>query len=68
LSPRKGKTIEKFLEVIFKWSLVTDMPTCHPKKLVDVENGFKPKYEVSADKSIGYQIKRFSKKKRKWFG
>jgi DNA topoisomerase-1 len=24
------------------------------RNCVDVENGFKPKYEVSADKSIGY--------------
>jgi hypothetical protein len=33
------------------------------RNCVDVENGFKPKYEVSADKkSIGYQIKGLAKK------
>jgi hypothetical protein len=69
LSPCKGKTIE-ISEVIFKWSLVTGtLPTAIQRSCVDVENGFQTQYEVSADKkSIGYQIKRFSKKKRRWFG
>jgi hypothetical protein len=49
--------------VIFKWSLVTG--TLPPSKEigVDVENGFKPKYEVSADKkALVTKLKGLAKK------
>ena len=52
-SPAKAKTIEKFLgnefQVESSYGHIADLPS---KEIgVDVENGFKPKYEVSADKS-----------------
>ncbi|WP_298140495.1 type I DNA topoisomerase [Flavobacterium sp.] len=51
-SPAKAKTIEKFLgsdyQVESSYGHIADLPS---KEIgVDVENGFKPKYEVSADK------------------
>jgi hypothetical protein len=48
--PAKAKT-RNFWVVIFKWSQVTGiLPTCSKEIGVDVEHGFKPKYEVSSDK------------------
>jgi DNA topoisomerase-1 len=47
----QSETIENFWVVIFKWSQVghiADLPS--KRKGVDVEHGFKPKYEVSSDK------------------
>jgi DNA topoisomerase-1 len=51
-SPAKAKTIEKFLgsdyQVESSYGHIADLPS---KEIgVDVENGFKPKYEVSVDK------------------
>jgi DNA topoisomerase-1 len=51
-SPAKAKTIEKFLgkdfQVESSYGHIADLPS---KEIgVDVENGFRPKYEVSADK------------------
>jgi DNA topoisomerase-1 len=51
-SPAKAKTIEKFLgkdyQVESSYGHIADLPS---KEIgVDVDNGFKPKYEVSADK------------------
>jgi len=51
-SPAKAKTIEKFLgsdfQVESSYGHIADLPS---KEIgVDVANGFKPKYEVSADK------------------
>lgn len=51
-SPAKAKTIEKFLGAEFQvessFGHIADLPS---KEIgVDVVNGFKPKYEVSADK------------------
>ena len=51
-SPAKAKTIEKFLgsdyQVESSYGHIADLPS---KEIgVDVEHGFKPKYEVSADK------------------
>ncbi|HEU4788259.1 MAG TPA: type I DNA topoisomerase [Flavobacterium sp.] len=51
-SPAKAKTIEKFLgsdyQVASSYGHIADLPS---KEIgVDVENGFKPKYEVSSDK------------------
>ncbi len=51
-SPAKAKTIEKFLgsdyQVESSFGHIADLPS---KEIgVDVENGFKPKYEVAADK------------------
>jgi DNA topoisomerase-1 len=53
-SPAKAKTIEKFLgsdyQVESSYGHIADLPS---KEIgVDVENGFKPKYEVSADKKV----------------
>jgi DNA topoisomerase-1 len=49
----KGK-IEKFLGSDYQVQVMGISPTPSKEIGVDVENGFKPKYEVSADKSIGY--------------
>ncbi|WP_130735993.1 type I DNA topoisomerase [Flavobacterium sp. J27] len=51
-SPAKAKTIEKFLgkeyQVESSFGHIADLPS---KEIgVDVENGFRPKYEVSSDK------------------
>ena len=51
-SPAKAKTIEKFLgkdfQVESSYGHIADLPS---KEIgVDIENGFKPRYEVSADK------------------
>ncbi len=51
-SPAKAKTIEKFLgsdyQVESSYGHIADLPS---KEIgVDVDNGFKPKYEVSAEK------------------
>ena len=51
-SPAKAKTIEKFLgseyQVESSYGHIADLPSREIG--VDVTNGFKPKYEVSADK------------------
>jgi len=51
-SPAKAKTIEKFLgkdyQVESSYGHIADLPSREIG--VDVENGFKPRYEVSADK------------------
>ena len=64
-SPAKAKTIEKFLGADFQvessYGHIADLPS---KEIgVDVENGFKPKYEVSADKkALVAKLKTLSKK------
>ncbi|MDQ5929124.1 MAG: topoisomerase [Bacteroidota bacterium] len=64
-SPAKAKTIEKFLGADFQvessYGHIADLPS---KEIgVDVENGFKPKYEVSADKKVLVgKLKALSKK------
>ena len=64
-SPAKAKTIEKFLgkdyQVESSYGHIADLPS---KEIgVDVENGFKPKYEVSSDKkSVVKKLKDLSKK------
>ena len=64
-SPAKAKTIEKFLgseyQVESSYGHIADLPS---KEIgVDVENGFKPKYEVSADKkALVTKLKSLAKK------
>ncbi len=64
-SPAKAKTIEKFLgpdfQVESSYGHIADLPS---KEIgVDVENGFKPKYEVSADKkALVAKLKALAKK------
>jgi DNA topoisomerase-1 len=64
-SPAKAKTIEKFLgkdfQVESSYGHIADLPS---KEIgVDVENGFKPKYEVSSDKkALVKKLKDLSKK------
>lgn len=64
-SPAKAKTIEKFLgsdyQVESSYGHIADLPS---KEIgVDVENGFKPKYEVSPDKkALVKKLKDLSKK------
>ena len=64
-SPAKAKTIEKFLgpdyQVESSYGHIADLPS---KEIgVDVENGFKPKYEVSSDKkALVTKLKRLKKK------
>ena len=64
-SPAKAKTIEKFLGADFQvessYGHIADLPS---KEIgVDVENGFKPKYEVSADKkALVAKLKGLAKK------
>lgn len=63
-SPAKAKTIEKFLgsdyQVESSYGHIADLPS---KEIgVDVENDFKPKYEVSADKkALVSKLKTLSK-------
>lgn len=63
-SPAKAKTIEKFLgsdfQVESSYGHIADLPS---KEIgVDVENGFKPKYEVSPDKkALVSKLKALSK-------
>ncbi|WP_091492641.1 type I DNA topoisomerase [Flavobacterium phragmitis] len=63
-SPAKAKTIEKFLgndfQVESSYGHIADLPS---KEIgVDVENGFKPKYEVSPDKkALVTKLKTLSK-------
>jgi DNA topoisomerase-1 len=63
-SPAKAKTIEKFLgsdyQVESSYGHIADLPS---KEIgVDVANGFKPKYEVSADKkALVSKLKSLSK-------
>ncbi|WP_294964422.1 type I DNA topoisomerase [uncultured Flavobacterium sp.] len=63
-SPAKAKTIEKFLgndfQVESSYGHIADLPS---KEIgVDVENGFKPKYEVSSDKkALVTKLKSLSK-------
>lgn len=64
-SPAKAKTIEKFLgsdyQVESSYGHIADLPSREIG--VDVENGFKPKYEVSADKkALVSKLKTLSKK------
>jgi DNA topoisomerase I len=64
-SPAKAKTIEKFLGADFQvessYGHIADLPS---KEIgVDVENGFKPKYEVSPDKkALVAKLKALAKK------
>ena len=64
-SPAKAKTIEKFLgkdyQVESSYGHIADLPS---KEMgVDVEKGFKPKYEVSADKrTLVKKLRDLSKK------
>lgn len=64
-SPAKAKTIEKFLgkdfQVESSYGHIADLPS---KEIgVDVEHGFKPKYEVSPDKkAIVKKLRELSKK------
>ena len=64
-SPAKAKTIEKFLGADFQvessYGHIADLPS---KEIgVDVENGFKPKYEVAADKkALVAKLKALAKK------
>lgn len=64
-SPAKAKTIEKFLgnefQVESSYGHIADLPS---KEIgVDIENGFKPKYEVSPDKkAVVKKLKDLSKK------
>ena len=64
-SPAKAKTIEKFLgkdyQVESSYGHIADLPS---KEIgVDVENGFKPKYEVSPDKkALVKKLKDLAKK------
>ena len=64
-SPAKAKTIEKFLgsdyQVESSYGHIADLPS---KEIgVDVEHGFKPKYEVSADKkALVTKLKGLAKK------
>jgi DNA topoisomerase-1 len=64
-SPAKAKTIEKFLgsdyQVESSYGHIADLPS---KEIgVDVENGFKPKYEVSPDKkALVTKLKALAKK------
>src|SRR5690606_31306183 len=64
-SPAKAKTIEKFLgsdfQVESSYGHIADLPS---KEIgVDVENGFKPTYEVSPDKkSLVKKLRDLSKK------
>ncbi|MFL9830569.1 type I DNA topoisomerase [Flavobacterium sp. ARAG 55.4] len=64
-SPAKAKTIEKFLgsdyQVESSYGHIADLPS---KEIgVDVEHGFKPKYEVSPDKkALVTKLKSLSKK------
>ncbi|AWI24607.1 type I DNA topoisomerase [Flavobacterium pallidum] len=63
-SPAKAKTIEKFLGADFQvessYGHIADLPS---KEIgVDVENGFKPRYEVSPDKkALVSKLKTLSK-------
>lgn len=63
-SPAKAKTIEKFLgsdfQVESSYGHIADLPS---KEIgVDVENGFKPRYEVSPDKkALVSKLKTLSK-------
>src|SRR6476620_6590837 len=64
-SPAKAKTIEKFLgsdyQVESSYGHIADLPS---KEIgVDVDNGFKPRYEVSPDKkALVAKLKDLSKK------
>ncbi len=64
-SPAKAKTIEKFLgkdyQVESSYGHIADLPS---KEIgVDIENNFKPKYEVSSDKkAVVKKLKDLSKK------
>ena len=64
-SPAKAKTIEKFLgkdyQVESSYGHIADLPS---KEIgVDIENNFKPKYEVSADKkAVVKKLKDLAKK------
>ncbi len=64
-SPAKAKTVEKFLgkdyQVESSFGHIADLPS---KEIgVDIDNNFKPKYEVSADKkAVVKKLKDLSKK------
>jgi len=64
-SPAKAKTIEKFLgkefQVESSFGHIVDLPS--KEMAIDIENNFKPKYEVSADKkAVVKKLKDLSKK------
>lgn len=64
-SPAKAKTIEKFLgkayTVVSSYGHIRDLSK--KKSGIDIENGFKPSYEVSADKkSVVRELKKLAGK------
>ncbi|HUH25881.1 MAG TPA: toprim domain-containing protein, partial [Flavobacterium sp.] len=64
-SPAKAKTIEKFLgkeyQVESSFGHIVDLPS--KEMAIDIENNFKPKYEVSADKkAVVKKLKDLAKK------
>lgn len=65
-SPAKAKTIEKYLEGAFTVRAsvghVRDLPKSN-KKAVDIENGFKPHYEIAKGKEkVVDELKKLAKK------
>src|SRR3982750_3942297 len=68
-SPAKAKTIEKFLgkdyAVKSSFGHIRDLPK---KGLnIDIENGFKPKYEIAADKrKVVAELKKAAKGSEVW--
>ena len=63
-SPAKAKTIEGYLgkdfKVVSSYGHVRDLPK--GDKAIDIENGFKPTYEISADKKdVIKQLKKLAK-------
>jgi DNA topoisomerase-1 len=67
-SPAKAKTIEKYLDEIEKGKFIVKSSIGHIRDLakkdmsIDIENGFKPKYEISPDKKKTVsELKKLSK-------
>lgn len=67
-SPAKAKTIEKYLKDLGKFKVVAsvghvrDLPKSN-KNAIDIEKGFVPKYEISADKKkVIADIKKLAEK------
>ena len=63
-SPAKAKTIENFLgkdfKVVSSYGHVRDLPK--GDKAIDIENGFKPTYEITSDKKeVIKQLKKWAK-------
>jgi DNA topoisomerase-1 len=70
-SPAKAKTIEKYLgedyKVLSSMGHVRDLPQKKGGLAIDVENNFKPNYEISPDKTkVVNELKRASKGKTVW--